>query len=226
VLTKADIKCLKKFGLRPNKIEIIPHGFNPIPFKKEKKDENLVLSVGRFDWNKGQDLLLLAMRKIVEKNPNVKMIIAGKITKKKFYDRVLQLRNKFGLEKNVEIMPDVTHEELVKLYNKASVFVFPSIVDSYGLVNLEAMSVGLPVIASNVGGVSEVVKHKKTGFLIKAGDYEKIAELILRLLKNKKLREKIGKNAINHVKKFSWEKCVKKTMKVYNQMLHKNPLKD
>lgn len=215
VVSERDIGLLKKLGLKNGKVKIIPHGFDAIPQINCNRDENLILCVGRFDWNKGQDKLLFIMKKIVEKSPEKKLVIAGKITKMSFYKKILDLRKKLKLEKNVKIIPDVPWKKLIKLYNRAYVFVFPSSIDSYGLVNLEAMSVGLPVIATNVGGISSIVKNGKTGFLVDVEDHDKFAELILKVMKDKKIRNFLSKNAVSYVKKYSWKKYAEKLMKIY-----------
>jgi len=222
VTTKNHIKLLKKLGFLKNKIYVVPCGIKFASFNSDikKKDPNLLLSVGRFDWNKGQDILLKAMKNVIKKRPKTKLIIAGHITDLNAFKKILNLKKELRISNEVTILPDISRKKLLKLYKKASIFIMPSIIDDFGIVNLEAMAAGLPVIANDVGGISCVVKNKKTGLLVKVGNQDMLANSILFLLKNKRLREKLAKSAVEHAKQFDWNKVSKKMLKVYYSIVN------
>jgi len=221
VTTKTHIKFLRKLGFTKNNLYIVPCGIEVSRFRCniQRKNPNLLLSVGRFEWNKGQDILLKAFRRVVTKRPEAKLIIAGHITNYNIFKEVLLLKGKLNLNKNVKVLPDISNKKLVNLYKKSSIFILSSIIEDFGIVNLEAMAAGLPVIASDVGGVSSVVQNKKTGFLFESGNVEKLSNLILKLLEDYKLRERMAKNSIKYVRRFDWKLVSKKMVKTYQSVI-------
>ena len=99
---------------------------------------------------------------------------------------------------------------------KASIYVMPSMKEGFGIVFLEAMSCGTPVIGGNVGGTKELIKSGKNGFLVNPGDYKDLADKISILLDDDSIRKKFIENGLEMVKEFSAEKMVDKILKLYS----------
>lgn len=120
---------------------------------------------------------------------------------------------------NFIFLGDVQEDFLPVLYNCSDLVVLPSIQEGQGITLLEAQATAKPVVAFNVGGISEVVLNGKTGFLINANSYE-LAEAIQKLLSDDSLREKMGDNARKFVcDNFSWDFCAQKMLQVYYEAL-------
>jgi glycosyltransferase involved in cell wall biosynthesis len=112
-------------------------------------------------------------------------------------------------------------KEIVKWYQKASVFVLPSLSESFGIVNLEALSCETPVVASNTGGIPEIVHNHKNGILVPPCSSVELARGIQYLLDNQEVRKKFGKEGRRWVvENFSSEITVKKLLQIYKEMIH------
>lgn len=128
------------------------------------------------------------------------------------------LRNmiaKLNVQRQVKFLGSVSREEKWKLYGLSDLFVLPSIHEALGLVILEAMSIGLPVIASNVGGIPEVVKEGYNGLLFEPSNWKDLADKITLLLNDDEMRERIGKNAKKSVYGMTWAKAARKYTRIY-----------
>lgn len=125
-----------------------------------------------------------------------------------------------NLGKQVFFREYVENQKLYKTLNKHDAFILPSLTESFGLVLLEAMACGLPVIASSVGGIPEIVEDGINGVLVEPGNVSQIKEAIMKLKENPKLREKMQKANLKRVKThFTWESVAKKYLKIYNQVI-------
>jgi len=116
----------------------------------------------------------------------------------------------------------VSEHLLLDYYNLADVFVFPSVLEGFGLVMGEAMSCGKPVVAFNNSAIPEVVENGRSGFLVSPGDKTEFVKKVLLLLNNKKLRIEIGIRAKERVEHFfRWERAASETFKIYQQIIEK-----
>jgi glycosyltransferase involved in cell wall biosynthesis len=223
-ISSGTLKACLDLGLGEDKFEIIPFGVNTNFFRpiNTPKDENLfkILSVGYFIERKGFEYLIRAMSYVLRKHSNVKLTIVGSgPLEKKLKDLLKELK----LEDKVKIIKNVSDQELLNLYNSSNLFVLPSIIDSQGnteglgLVLMEAMACGLPVIGSNVGGIPDIIKDGDTGLLVEEKDVDGLSRTILDLIKDEELRKRIALEGYNEVRRnFSWEKIAKSYLKVYN----------
>lgn len=123
--------------------------------------------------------------------------------------------------RSVKILGLVNYNDLPNVFQSTDIFVFPSIwQEPFGLANIEAMATGLPVIASNVGGVPEVMENNKTGILIEADNPKVLAEAIEYLLDNEELRKRMGREGRKRVESlFMWDIHAKKLISIYKQIL-------
>ena len=219
--------CLEA-GLKGDNIQVIPFGVDTNFFKPLKllKNENVfqILSVGYLIERKGFEYLIRGTKEVLKKYDNVKLKIIGSGP---LEGKLKNIINELELENEVEIIKNVSDEELLHLYNSSDLFVLPSIIDSegntegLGVVLLEAMACGIPVIASNVGGITDIIINNETGLLINQKDSQDIARKIIFTIENKPEMKKIVKNGLNTVElNFSWERVVESYQDCYKSVLH------
>jgi glycosyltransferase involved in cell wall biosynthesis len=187
------------------KIKVIPNGVDITIFKEKPEvlpetevpnnhaEGQYVLFVGRLVEQKGVDYLLRAFVHVRERFPAVKLKIVGNGPCNLAYVR---LADCLLIKDAVEFLGWTdSSSELSRLYQGASIVVVPSIYEPFGMTALEAMACARPVIASKTGGLQEFIKHGVTGYLAEPKDYLDLAQWIIRLLDNKKLRQDLGKMA-------------------------------
>ena len=186
-----------------------------------KKERDLILYVSRFSEEKGQLETIDAFKKLTSKmsNKNLRLILCGSFFEEHewYYRKVVAKAKK---NRNIIIQNFVTDRELLQLYQSATVFWFPrkpykGVSEHYGLVPVEAMACGTPVVAYNHGGVVETVKNGETGFLVE-NDYDFIEKTRI-LLEDRDLSVKMGHRAVERARSFRKGEFVKKCLEVINQ---------
>lgn len=197
-----------------NKIVITPPGVDLEKFKPlnlPKIDENIIFFISKLDKfhrYKGLSCLLMSIKKLTRRM-SLKLYVGGEGELLNYYQKFVK---KNGLEKIVFFLGYLDDEKLVRYYNLCDVFVLPSISsvqEGFGLVALEAMACGKPVIATNIVGVAEDVKNYNAGIVISPKNTEILSEALMYLLTNKEEAKEKGKNALNLIKKkYTWENHV------------------
>ena len=207
-------------------VEVIPYG-TTIEEKKFKVANNKVkriLFVGRLIERKGLRYLIMALPAI-SKEIESKVIIIGD-------GEEMQPLKKFAsdlhIEKKVEFLEKISNQRLTQEYQNCDVFVLPAIIDSkgdtegLGVVLIEALLYKKPIVASKVGGIVDVIKDGKTGFLSREKDEKDLADKIIKVLKNRKWAEKVGRQGYRFVKEnFEWEKITDKYLSLYKRTLRR-----
>jgi len=227
--TKKDV--IKIFKVPEEKIDVVYLGVDEkykilnkkqslFLSKKYTKTDKFILYVGTLEPRKNIPNLIRAYCKIKDKLP-YKLIITGKKGWK--YKPIFDLISELKLEDDVIFTGYIPEEDLPALYNGASAFVFPSLYEGFGLPPLEAMACGCPVITSNTSSLPEVVGD--AGIMVDPNDVDELAKQIERVLTDKKLRDSMIKKGLKQAKKFSWEKCAKETLKVYEKV-YKETIKE
>jgi len=188
-----------------------------------KPGQKMVLAVGKFLEKKGFPYLIEAMALV--KSRDAVCVIAGYGPLEEELKHYVEKR---GLQQKVLLHGQILHKGLAKWFNEADLVVVPSIIDRFGetetlgVVAVEAIACGKPVIASKVGGLVDVVKDGYNGFLVEPKNKEQLAEKIDLVLKNRALSKKLGLQARKYaVEKFSWEAIVKQTLQIYEKVLKK-----
>lgn len=206
----------KQFKLK--NIKKVFNGISLFSFQKLNHN-NCIAYVGRLTQEKGVQNLIKSIPLILKNIPNIKVYIVGSGP---YYNELLLLSQNLKIKKNIFFINKVERKKLLEYYVKAEVVIMPSIwAETFGLVGIEAMSVGRPIIGSNVGGIPEWLDDGKTGYLVEPGNPEQIAEKVIMLLSNRKLLEQMGKNARKRAEQFSIEKHVEKLEKVYLEVIEK-----
>lgn len=172
-----------------------------------------VLYVGNIEWRKNLILLIEAWEKTTVPK-GCKLVIVG--TRTKFSENLFRIIKGKNLEDKVIVTEYIPIDDLVLLYNGASLFVYPSLYEGFGLPVLEAMSCGVPVITSNVSSLPEVVGN--AGLLVDPTSIEEINNAMEKVLADEKLRQVLNENSLLQAKKFTWEKTAKETLQVYKMI--------
>jgi len=200
---------LTEYGIKKEKIIIVPYGVNLDLFKKEKKQDDVfrVIFVGNIGVHKGLIYLFKALEKL--QLSNFECLLIGKI-EPCFITYFNQYRKYF------EYIPKIAHKQLRYYYSNASVLVFPSLDEGFSLVQLEAMACGLPVITTFNAGASAVVRDNQEGFLVPIRDSEAIKEKIEFLYNNPHELKRLAENALKRAKEFSWDNYIEKLVNELN----------
>ena len=212
-----------KLGIRKDKIEVIPNGVNLEKYKKRKKDYfkklgldgNILLFVGQPAKRKGWQYFLQAMPRMLKEFPDVKAVFIGYRQSQELED----MCEKLGIRDAVRFLGFLPEEEKIQALQSADAFVFPTLYEGFGIVFLEAMACGLPIITTHVAGNSEIVEHKKNGLLVMPKDSAAISDAVIELLTNKQLRSRIRKNDLEKVKGYDWKHVAKSYQKIYESVM-------
>lgn len=224
-------ELLENYNVDARKVRVIPNGvdvnrFNP-PDKKEKErvkremgfdDNKIVLYVGRLCNRKGLPTLLGAASIVLRKNRNVKFVISGGGFPHE-EKRLKALSRKLEIDEAALFLGYVPDRMLPKLYQAADVFVLPSIYEGMPFTLLEASASGLPVVATKVGGIPEVIKDGENGFLVNPTDPQGLAEKVLYLLENPSLAYKMGVLGRKNIEeRFNQRRVTEQVLEVYAEI--------
>lgn len=215
---KNSLPSFKKINIK--NVIYMPNGVDLEKFNKKKTNKTnktIFLFVGRLEKQKGLIYLINAINILKVNNSNFEVHLVGTGTEEAY---LKELVSKFNFKKYIKFIGKKTSQETTTYYVNSDVFILPSIWEGFPLTLLEAWAASLPVIITNVGGVSKICTNKKNALIIPSQSPEKIAEAMLSLIKNKKLREKLGKNGRKLVEeKYSWEKVAKKFVSIYKNLI-------
>lgn len=210
---------LLEMGFPPEKVEVIYNGINTEKYDPDTDDEGIrkrfglpedkkiIFFVGRPVREKGIESLIDAFRKIREKRDDVILVLLSFGDIPEITEGVFQI-NRF-----------VREEDRIRLITTSDIFVVPSLYEPFGIVTLEGMAMGKPVIGSHTGGIAEVIEDKKSGLLFETGNTSELAEKISCLLDNEKKAKKISRGAVRRAHQFSWENNAEKVTKIYKELL-------
>lgn len=238
--TKNDL--VKKVGVNPQKIEVIYEGYDQKLFKRvedlsraKSRDDTLVnsltpysrrdqgsersegsyfLFVGTVQPRKNLERLIKAFHLFSQQALDFKLVIAG--SKGWLADEIYSLPKRLGIEKQVKFLGYVPDENLPTLYSGATALVFPSLFEGFGLPIIEAQACGTPVLTSNISSMPEVAN--KGAILVDPYKVEEIASGMMKMIDNK-MRDGLIKEGFENIKRFSWEKCARETLKVLESLL-------
>jgi D-inositol-3-phosphate glycosyltransferase len=176
-----------------------------------------VLFVGRIEPLKGIDVLLRAVSKM---EGDFRLLAVGGDGKEAARQAELRaLVDELGISERVSFLDAVPHNDLPLYYNAADVCVVPSYYESFGLVALEAMACGVPVVASRVGGLRETVQDGETGYLVPWRCPQPFAERLDQLLSDARLRRRLGREARIAVERFRWSEVAAQVEDVYHELV-------
>lgn len=212
---------VQNYGIPSEKVKVVHNGIDFENYELEKaselkKDNKIVLFLGRLTLQKGPDYFIYAAKKVLEKMDNVIFLIAGSgDMERALIEKVAEL----GISDKVLFTGFLRGPDISRAYQTADVFVMPSVSEPFGLVPLECMNCKTPTIISKQSGVSEVLTHSlKVDFW----DVNELANKIYSVLQYPELYQCLRENGFREVNKINWDKPAEKCINIYNQVLLKN----
>ena len=234
LLEKSQMSWL--YGADPDKICVVPPGvdrslFRPIPRAEAKTrvgpscQHKMILFVGRIQPLKGIDTLMRAMKRVTDQYSGWRddlcvAIIGGDPNpdselEQTEFERLERLRADLGISDLVTFLGAKDQDTLAYYYSAAEMVVMPSHYESFGMVALEAMACGTPVIGSDVGGLSFSIENGFNGYLVPGRDHDALANKIAMLLKHPLLRDQLGEQAIRWTERYDWTHITDEILDVY-----------
>ena len=218
-------EVIRDLGAPIDKIVVIPNGIDLEMFSKTiqiNRDkyalpwEKIVLFVGRMVYEKGPHILIEAAHRALMINNSLKFVLVGDgPMREQLMRRVYEL----GIAHKILFTGFIDDEELIGLYQLADVCVFPSLYEPFGIVVLEAMAAGCPVIVSSIGGMQEVIDNDVDGCKVPPGDIEALKNAILRVTSDDGFRKWLSENAKRKVRDYDWKNISERTIEVYEEVL-------
>jgi glycosyltransferase involved in cell wall biosynthesis len=212
-------------GIPEGRVQVIPNGvdnqkFHPVtdPVKPAylHPEDKVLLYAGSEETRKNLAVVLSALKELIRGMQGVKLIKAGGPGIGISQEACINEVNRLGLARHVIFTGTISDEELLKLYNIADAFVFPSLYEGFGLPPLEAMACGCPVIASDRTSIPEVVGD--AGILLDPEDPEAWCNAMFRVLDEPATRKTMKQRSLQRAKAFTWETCAHKTQELYRKI--------
>jgi len=208
------------FGVHPEVIEVIPNGVDLGKFSPEPKldlhgeygADFVLINVSRLSPKNNIETTIEAVRRVKDSGRDLKYLIVGDGAER---ERLVSLVRRLGLESTVVFTGWINHDILPGYMAGADAFIRTSVTEGLGIVFLEAMACGTPVIASRVQGILDIVRDRETGLLVDPEDAGDIARAIVELMENPELRRRLRDNGLKFVKKFDWEHVCRRTERLY-----------
>ena len=226
---KEKEELIRHYGASPSRIGVIPCGVNlelvhPLDRGMAKQqlgfdDDKIILYVGRIEPLKGIERLLRAMSHL-KNGPGLRLVIAGGDEQSQYeIERLRRLSRTLHIQDSVTFLGVIKHEQLPYFYSAASVCVVPSYYESFGLVALESMACGTPVVATNVGGVDMVIRQGETGYVVTDNTPRSLADKIVLLLSKSNHNAESARSIRASVTQFSWSNIAEMVVKEYRLVL-------
>ncbi|MEE9378714.1 MAG: glycosyltransferase family 4 protein [Candidatus Lokiarchaeia archaeon] len=213
------------YGIKEKYIKVIPNGinikrFNPSNYSieiRKKYGNNILLYTGLMVQRKKVPVLLKAIPFVIEEIPDVHLLLAGE---GQFLNKNIQLSESLGIQNNVSFLGFVNDRDLQKYYATSDIYVFPSALEGFGQVLLEAMASGTPVICANKRPMSEIIEDGGITFAL--NDPKDLSEKIIDLLTHREKLQNLGGNALKIARKYEWSKIAKKYYQYFKEIVNSN----
>ena len=226
-----DLKLhIVNLGINEEKVHVVPNGVDTTKFKPAGKeharnllnlpqDKNIVLFVGALRKIKGVDYLIEAAKYFVDANTDLFMVGRDDGLRKSLEKRAQELE----ISDYIKFTGPVNHEDIPLWISASDILVLPSLSEGRPNVVLEALSCEVPVVATDVGGIPELMVDGETGYLVPAKNPAELSEKINKLLEDRSRREKMGKFGRKSIiqRELTWESHAKKTVDIYSELLQK-----
>jgi len=203
-------------------VTVVPYGvdlarFQPSARNGARPAEVVVGAVARLSPEKGLDTLLRAAARLIQGGASLRVVLAGEGPQRA---RLVRLAERLGIGERVEFRGEVPHEQVPAVLAELDLFVMPSRAEGFGVAALEAQAMELPVVASRVHGIPDVVEDGRTGLLVPPGDVERLAEAIGRLAGDAALRGTMGRAGRAFVEeRYRWEENAAQMERLYRHLL-------
>ncbi len=226
---KEKEELIQRYGASPERISVVPCGVNMELFQPVGKeaarqelgfgDDRIILFVGRIEPIKGIEQLLKAVPRLQNRRNTRLVIIGGGERNQKEMERLKRLSYELHIEDSVSFIGAVKHERMPYFYSAADVCVISSYYESFGLVALESLACGTPVVANDVGDLKSVIRQGETGYVLTDNEPRHLAEKI-DLLLSRPVSDKNSAFSIRaSVSRFSWENIAKAIVREFRRLL-------
>jgi glycosyltransferase involved in cell wall biosynthesis len=213
-------KILLKLDVPEEKIVWLPYpGVDVAKFASAEKNPSekvIVLHHGRLVKKRGVKHLVRAFRAVSERFPEAELVIAGEGPERK---RLVKLAHDLGVSNRVRFIGQVPHEKVPNLVRNSDVFVIPSIIEGHSTSMLEAMAAGKPVVATRVGGLTEVIVDGENGVLVDPANPEQIAKAVIKLLGDRSLAARLGRSGAEKAQQFDVKQLARQEFDVYKTVV-------
>jgi len=217
------------YGGQPQKIRVIPAGvdldlFHPADREEARRElaleeyRRVLLFAGRLQSFKGLDLLLHAMTYLPNHGTTRLLVVGGNAGKKDEMVKMNSLVNDLGIGSMVGFVGPVEHDRMPTFYNAADICVVPSYHESFGMVAVEALASGTPVLASRVGGLATIVRDGETGYLFDERSPEVLATYLCLLMSENEIRKSMAQSARQSVEKYNWSATANSLFRLYREL--------
>ncbi|MBI2303228.1 MAG: glycosyltransferase [Chloroflexi bacterium] len=225
-------QLLNLYWAGSQKVAVIPCGvdlglFRPMGRDRARrqlglKASKLLLYVGRLEPLKGVDILLRVVSQLSEEEGLHLMVVGGDAASAGETERLRRIAWELGVQNQVSFLGTVDHEALPLYYSAADICVVPSYYESFGMVAVEALACGTPVVAARVGGLRSTIRDGEMGYLIPWHCPEPYAERLELLLGNESLKRSFGRAGRAWVERFSWSLIAEQVLALYEELLDSN----
>jgi len=238
-LTDTVKHCYRDYDIPENVISLIPNGVEVSRFNKKVNKEQLrkkfsvgetqkfILTVGRYHLKKGYEIIPEVCALLDRKGIDYKWLIVGtNVSKIEPIVKKYNVKNRLLLIDDPKInsfsnnVTKVPPESLIDLYLSSDLFVMPSLLETFGMVLIEAMAAGLPIVSTLAPGCRDVVKHQISGLLVEPNDPQKLLDSIIRIINDEYLKNKLIDGAMNQVKRYDWQTVSKQYEDLYKDILN------
>jgi len=210
-----------------DKIVVVPCGVDIAKFKPSESEtkENTLFFLGlldEFHKYKGLEYLLFSLKKVKREIPNFKLLVGGKGSLLKYYEA---LADSIGIKNNVDFKGFIPDNELPNYYNRCQVFILPSISsvqEGFGIVALEALACGKPVITTDIVGIARDLEHTQAGIVVPKKDCEALSDAIIKILKENSSYEMGVRGRKLVEEKYTWKRVATMTERIYQELLVQN----
>jgi glycosyltransferase involved in cell wall biosynthesis len=221
VPTKPVLEDLAEMGIERSRLMIWARGIDMTKFNPRKRNktyiDNLcgkatirILFVSRLFWVKEIETIVGIYKQLSKTHPNAKMVITGDGPQKKYMEKRMP---------DAVFTGKLINDDLERIYASCDIFLFPSITETFGNVNLEALASGLPVVAAAKGGQLGIVKEGKTGFLVEPKNVDAFCEKLTYLIDNPATLKRMSKNAVEYARTQKWDALCREMFKSYEEVI-------
>jgi glycosyltransferase involved in cell wall biosynthesis len=215
VSSHVKTNLIRDYRIPSYKFLVIPNGvnagtFHPIPH--DVHDKKTILYVGRLYKGKGLEYLIDAVELLIPDHPSVCLCVAGQGV---YFKKIKAFIQNRIVQHHIIFLGWKDNKALNRLYNKATVYVMPSIVEGFGMTLLEAMACGCPVIATDSGGAVDIIRHNHNGLLVSYGHTARLAASIHCLITDETRRNSLKQNGLATIQNYKWDIIAGKLYDVY-----------
>lgn len=216
-ISNALAKRAQEFGAK--NVEVVPNGIDLNLFSQDlkiKKEKFRIVCVSHLKKVKGLRYLIESLPEVLAKFPQAKLILIGEGPERKNLEFQIA---RLGLQDRVELKGKLINQAIPEELQKAEVFVLPSLSEGLGISILEAQACGVPVIASKVGGILDIIEDRKTGILIEPKNLGQVTQAIIKIFSQPEFAQKLTQNAKDGLEKYDWQNIAQKINRIYQNLI-------